>query len=95
MIVRSEVISVGDTLSSSTRSLRISSKIAKFNLVPVSSIFPPRCKVVSVSKGLESLNAGQILHCVISRNTSNENRRLISASVGLAIPKDKNTHGSI
>ena len=83
-----------EKLASFEEALR-DAKIAKFNLVPVSSIFPPRCKVVSVSKGLEKLSAGQILHCVISRNTSNENRRLISASVGLAIPKEKATHGYI
>ena len=71
-------------------------KIAPFNIVPVSSIFPPGCKTIPVSKGLSQLRTGQILHCVISRNTSNEYRRLISASVGLAIPKDnKKTHGYI
>jgi len=69
--------------------------IARFNLVPVSSIFPPGCKTVPVSKGLESLHSGQILHCVISRNTSDEHKRLISASVGLAIPKERHTHGYI
>ena len=54
------------------------------------------CKTVPVTKGLKELRPGQILHCVISRNTSNEYRRLISASVGLAIPKEgQKTHGYI
>ena len=84
-----------EKLASFEEALR-DAKIASFNLVPVSSIFPPGCKTVLVSKGLQELHPGQILHCVISRNTSNEYRRLISASVGLAIPKEgKTTHGYI
>ena len=83
-----------EQLASFEEALR-DAKIAKYNLVPVSSIFPPKCQIISVSKGVEKLHAGQILNCVISRNTSNENRRLISASVGLAIPKDRNTYGYI
>ena len=75
-----------EKLASFEEALR-DAKIASFNLVPVSSIFPPGCKTVPVSKGLQELHPGQILHCVISRNTSNEYRRLISASVGFAIPK--------
>ena len=76
-----------EKLASFEEALR-DAKIASFNLVPVSSIFPPGCKTVPVSTGLKELHPGQILHCVISRNTSNEYRRLISASVGLAIPKE-------
>ncbi|HUT85386.1 MAG TPA: arginine decarboxylase, pyruvoyl-dependent [Elusimicrobiales bacterium] len=70
-------------------------KLARFNLVPVSSIFPPQCKLVSASKGVERLKTGQILHVVISRNSTNESRRLLSASVGVSIPKDKNAYGYI
>lgn len=83
-----------EKLASFEEALR-DAKIARFNLVPVSSIFPPGCKIVPVHKGLEELKSGQILHLVISRNTSNENRRLISSSVGLALPKDKSVHGYI
>jgi len=83
-----------EKLASFEEALR-DAKIARFNLVPVSSIFPPYCKTVSVEKGLEHLESGQVLHCVISRNSTDENRRLISASVGLAIPKDKSVHGYI
>ncbi|HOX22708.1 MAG TPA: pyruvoyl-dependent arginine decarboxylase, partial [Elusimicrobiales bacterium] len=72
-----------------------SAKIANFNLVPVSSIFPPNCKLVTVSKGLEKMKSGQVVHCVISRNTVDENHRLIAASIGLAIPKDRTQHGYI
>ena len=70
-------------------------QIARFNLVHVSSIFPPNCKVIARKLGLQKLKSGQILHCVLSRNTVNENHRLIAASVGLAIPKDRSHYGYI
>ena len=81
-----------EKLASFEEALR-DAKIASYNLVPVSSIFPPNCKIVPVEKGIKKLHPGQILHCVISRNTSNEYRRMIAASVGVAIPKDRNHHG--
>ncbi|NOX58904.1 MAG: hypothetical protein GXP29_08615 [Planctomycetes bacterium] len=40
--------------------------IAQFNLVRVSSIFPPNCKIVSRERGLKQLKAGAIVHCVIA-----------------------------
>ena len=81
-----------EKLASFEEALR-DAKIASYNIVPVSSIFPPHCKIISKEKGVKLLKPGQILHCVISRNTCNEARRLISASVGVAIPKDPNQHG--
>jgi len=67
--------------------------IASFNLVTVSSIFPPHCKVIPREKGLRELQAGQILHVVMSRNATNEPRRLVAASVGVAIPKNRANYG--
>ena len=67
--------------------------IEKCNLVNVSSILPPGCKITPRSKGLESLVPGQILFCVMSRCSSNEPRRLIAASVGCAVPTDHNCYG--
>ena len=82
-----------EKLASFEEALR-DAKIAPFNIVPVSSIFPPGCKLIPAAKGVKQLKPGQILHCVISRNTSNEYRRMIAASVGVAIPKDgKNNYG--
>jgi arginine decarboxylase len=69
--------------------------IAKFNLVSVSSIIPPRCKFISRDKGLKMLQDGQILFGVFSKCSSNENRRLISASIGCALPADEHTYGYI
>lgn len=68
-------------------------KIAPFNLVKVSSIFPPRCKLVSLKEGLSYLKPGQVVFCVLSENATDEPHRLIAASVGLAIPKDPDQYG--
>jgi len=81
-----------DKLTSFEMALR-DAKIACFNLVRVSSIFPPGCKVILVNKGLQMLQPGQIVHCVMSENSTNEPNRLVSASIGLAIPADKEQHG--
>ena len=67
--------------------------IAQFNLVRVSSILPPSCKFVKPDAGLAELRAGQILHVVMSEVSTNEPRRLMAASVGVAIPRDENQFG--
>ncbi len=67
--------------------------IEKFNLVQVSSIFPPGCKILSRSMGIKRLSPGQIVFCVMSKLTSNEPRRLMAASVGCAIPTDRKLYG--
>ncbi len=62
--------------------------ISHMNLVEVSSILPPDCKFVSREEGLAMLQPGQITFCVLSRNSTPEPRRLITASVGIAKPKE-------
>lgn len=62
--------------------------IAHFNLVQVSSIFPPGCKLIARAAGLKQMTPGQVTFVVMSRNDTNEPSRLISATVGVAIPKD-------
>jgi arginine decarboxylase len=69
--------------------------IEKFNLVTVSSILPPNCEIVSIEKGLKELSPGEIVFCVMSRISSNEPRRTLSASVGCALPQNINKHGYI
>ena len=49
--------------------------------------------MVSKDEGLKLLNPGEVTYCVMARNESNEPNRLISASIGLAIPKDGNQYG--
>jgi len=69
--------------------------IEKYNIVNVSSILPPNAKIISRKKGLNSLITGQILHCVLARNSDNEPNRLMSASIGIALPSDSNSYGYI
>ncbi|MEW5743908.1 MAG: arginine decarboxylase, pyruvoyl-dependent [Nitrospirota bacterium] len=68
-------------------------KIASFNIVRVSSILPPHCKIISVERGLEELSPGQVVHAVIADTATNEYHRLVAASIGIAIPKDRNKIG--
>lgn len=67
--------------------------IAHFNLVRVSSIYPPSCKILPRSQGIKQLKAGQVVHVVLAEIASNEPSRLMSASVGVAIPKDPEQFG--
>lgn len=67
--------------------------IAHFNLVTVSSILPPACKKVTKEKGVNFLSAGEVVFCVMARNETNEPNRLISASVGCAVPFGNNQYG--
>jgi len=67
--------------------------MAPFNLVNVSSIFPPGCKKISKEEGLKLLLPGQIVYWVTTRNATNEPNRLIAASVGCALPADSNQYG--
>jgi arginine decarboxylase len=62
--------------------------VAQQNLVPVSSILPPGCKVISRENGLKRLIPGQICYCVLARADTDEHGRLAAASVGIAVPKD-------
>jgi arginine decarboxylase len=67
--------------------------VAHQNLVQVSSIIPPKCKVISREKGLTRLVPGEICHCVLAKADTNEHGRLIASSVGLAVPKDGSRWG--
>ncbi|MFH1652525.1 MAG: arginine decarboxylase, pyruvoyl-dependent [Pseudomonadota bacterium] len=68
-------------------------RIAQYNLVRVSSIFPPFCKIIPRNLGNSRLNPGQIVHCVMSDISTDEPHRLVAASVGIAIPKNASQHG--
>lgn len=81
-----------DRLASFELALR-DAGIEKCNLVYVSSILPPRCKVITKEEGLKNLSPGQITFCVMARNESNEPNRLMSSAIGIAVPKDENNYG--
>jgi len=67
--------------------------IASFNLVKVSSIYPPQCRIIPKKRGLALLKPGQIVHVVMSENATNEPHRLLAASIGIAIPKNPDRYG--
>jgi len=69
--------------------------IEKCNLVGVSSIVPPNCKIITREKGIDCLQPGQITYCVMSRNSTNEPNRLVGAAIGVAIPKERDSYGYI
>jgi arginine decarboxylase len=72
-----------------------SAGIEKSNIVTVSSIFPPDCKIIKRERGISMLRAGEITFVVMARESTNEPNRLISAAIGLARPKDHNQYGYI
>ncbi len=67
--------------------------VAQQNLVTVSSILPPGCKIISSTKGADYLDPGAISFCVMARADTNEHGRLVASSIGIAVPKDKKKWG--
>lgn len=67
--------------------------IQSCNLVSVSSIIPPGCKLLPKEKGTKMLSPGQITFVVMSRNETEEPHRLVGAAVGAAIPAIKGRYG--
>ena len=65
------------------------------SLTALPSILPPGAKVISREKAIPTLVQGQILYCVLSRASTNEPNRLLSASIGMAIPADSSAYGYI
>ncbi len=81
-----------DKLASFEAALR-NAGIEQCNLVYVSSILPPDCKIISKEAGLKLLMPGQITYCVMARNETNEPNRLVSAAIGVANITDKDKYG--
>ena len=81
-----------DYLTSFELALRDAS-ISDLNLVSVSSIKPPQCKIVNRGEGRSYLKPGQIVFTVMARSATNEPNRLIAASIGLARPADDAQYG--
>jgi len=63
------------------------------NIVTVSSILPPGCKIISKESGLKKIHPGEITFAVLSKNSVQEPHRLIAASIGMASPSDKDCYG--
>lgn len=81
-----------EKLASFEQALRAAG-IAPYNLVKISSIFPPHCKLISKEEGLKHLHPGQIVFLVMSECATDEAHRMLSASIGLAIPNEPRHYG--
>ncbi len=81
-----------EKLTSFEQALR-SAGIAACNLVRVSSIFPPGCKIIPRAEGVKRLEPGQVTFVVMSEAASREPHRLIAATIGVAIPRDRELYG--
>jgi len=69
--------------------------IEKGNLVRVSSILPPKCRIIPRPKGLEKLHPGEITYVVLAEASTNEPSRLVGAGIGLAQPRKGEQYGYI
>jgi len=69
--------------------------IEKYNIVRVSSIFPPFCKVVPKSRGIAKLHPGQVVHLVLAEASTDEPNRLVGAGIGMAQPSEGHQYGYI
>jgi arginine decarboxylase len=67
--------------------------IAAQNLVRVSSIFPPNCKLIPRSDGAKYLSPGEVVFAVVAENSTREPHRLVASSIGVALPADRTTYG--
>lgn len=83
-----------DKLASFELALR-DAGIEKYNLVSVSSILPPGCRMIPKEEGLEYLSPGEIVYSVLARNQTNEAYRLIASAVGTAVPVNEDNYGYI
>ena len=69
--------------------------IERCNLVRVSSIMPPNCKILSKARGLSQLRPGEIMFVVLSECATDEPSRLVGAGIGMAQPAEGHQYGYI
>jgi len=69
--------------------------IEQQNLVSISSILPPRCKLITRDEGVPTLLPGEITFSVLARAETDEPGRRIHASIGLARPARVDMYGYI
>jgi len=81
-----------DSLQSFELALR-DAGIQHCNIVNVSSIIPPSCRLITREKGLKMIEPGEVTYVILAKNSTNEPHRLIAASVGAAIPSRKTDYG--
>ena len=69
--------------------------IAQYNLVRVSSIYPPGCRIISRNRGVPKLKPGEVVYAVLTDISTDERGRNIFSGVGLAVPADGHSYGYI
>src|SRR5580658_10335709 len=70
-----------------------SAGIAACNLVRVSSIFPPKCRILSRAQGMKRLEPGQVTFVVMPEAAPRGPHRLFAGTVGVGIPRDGGFYG--
>lgn len=83
-----------DRLTSFELALR-DADIEQQNLVSISSILPPHCRLVPREEGVATMRPGEITFSVLARAETNEPGRHVHASIGLARPADPDMYGYI
>ena len=83
-----------ERLNSFEEALR-DARISSLNLVTVSSIVPPHCRLLDIEEGLKLLYPGQLTFSVMSRCDCNEEGRLMSAAVAILLPENPDDYGYI
>src|SRR5262249_36630304 len=68
-----------ERLTSFELALRDAGIVAQ-NLVRVSSIFPPNCKLLARKEGVKYLNPGEVVFAVVAENSMHESYRLLASS---------------
>ena len=69
--------------------------IEQQNLVSISSILPPHCKLITREEGAATMHPGEITFSVLARAEVDEPGRMVAASIGIARPADPSTYGYI
>ena len=83
-----------ERLNSFEEALR-EARISSLNLVTVSSIVPPHCRLLDIEEGLKLLSPGQLTFSVMSKCDSDEEGRLMAAAVAILLPEDPDDYGYI
>ena len=72
-----------------------SAGIHRCNIVNVSSIIPPRCKLISKEEGLKMLQPGEITFAVLSKNSVKEPTLPAGSTPGDGLADDQSPRSGI
>lgn len=69
--------------------------VAECNMVKVSSVIPPNCRIISREHGRRLLRSGGIVHAVIAQGETNEPHQRVTAALCFAQPDSDRYPGFI